>query len=32
MISRGNYRRNLFAKKEAAEAFERAMFKACERF
>ncbi len=31
MINRGNYRRDLFAPKGAAEAFERCLFEACEK-
>ena len=32
VINRGNYRRDLFAPKGAAEAFERVLFEACPRF
>ncbi|WP_415909086.1 transposase [Oleiharenicola sp. Vm1] len=32
MINRGNYRKNLFAGKGAAESFERCLFEAAERF
>ena len=32
MINRGNYRRNLFLEKGAAEAFERALGEAAQRF
>jgi putative transposase len=32
VINRGNYRRDLFAPKGAAEAFERCLFESCERF
>lgn len=31
VINRGNYRKDLFAEKGAAEAFERALFEACEK-
>jgi REP element-mobilizing transposase RayT len=32
VINRGNYRRDLFAGKGSAEAFERTLFEACARF
>ena len=32
VINRGNYRRNLFAPKGAAESFEKCLFEACEAF